>query len=425
MAFKRYAALLAGSALIGSLTFVQPAMAQEAAEPTQCVRTVQETIQVAKAGTVENPFRGLFGSYIQVRSADVAGIPDAELVNGNARVLQFTVPEDIAAGDYTVTLTSLFGTTATRTLTVTLEDKTVDKEEKFDCATITVGDVTVTTGKTATVEADVEDGATELTLNAPEGLGVTVRDNGETIDIDATDAEVKTYTVPFTYKAEGTNEEQEGSFQVTVVAQVVQTINDVTVTEGGDVSRDLTLTPGVSELKFTETHGLEITHENDKLTVNAGTVAANDYEVKFTYKADGEDKNGTFKVTVEKKADEDDENEVTQTIDDVTVIEGDSKTVDLTLADGVTELQFTETHGLEVKREGDKLTVIAGDVKPGEYTVDFTYKVDGDDEAKKGSFKVTVKAETDEDEDKDEPKENASSKASSNFRDSFKGLSSK
>lgn len=424
MAFKRYAALLAGSALIGSLTFVQPAMAQENTEPTQCVRTVEETIQVAKAGTVENPFRGWFGSVIEVRSADVAGIPDAVLVNGNAPVLEFTVPEDTPVGDYTVTLKSHFFTTEKRTLTVTLEDKTVEKEEKFDCATITVDNVTVTTGKTKTVEADVEDGATELTLNAPEGLGVTVRDNGETIDIDATDAEVKTYTVPFTYKAVGTEETQNGSFQVTVVAQVVQTINDVTVTEGDTETVDLTLADGVTDLEFTETHDLVITHENDKLTVNAGDVKPGAYDVKFTYQADGDTKNGNFKVTVEKKADQEPGTPVVE-IDDVTVTEGGSKTVDLALADGVTELQFTETHGLEVKHEDGKLTVDAGEVKADTYTVKFTYKVDGDDEAKEGTFKVTVKAETDEDEDKDEPKENASSKASSNFLGSFKGLSSK
>jgi len=306
MAFKRYAALLAGSALIGSLTFVQPAMAEEATEPAQCVRIVDEVIQVAKAGTVENPFRNWLGFVIQVRSADVAGIPDAELVNGNARVLQFTVPEDTAAGDYTVTLTSATGRTAEKTLTVTHEDKTVEKEEKFECATITVDDVTVTTGKTATVEADVEEGATELTFDAPEGIEATLGVDGETITVDATDAEVGTYTVNFTYKAEGTEETQNGSFQVTVVAQVVQTIADIKVTEGGTVSRDLTLADGVTELKFTETHGLEVEYEGGKLIVIAGDVAANEYDVKFTYKADGVEKNGEFKVTVKKK-DEDEE----------------------------------------------------------------------------------------------------------------------
>lgn len=299
MAFKRYAALLAGSALIGSLTFVQPAMAEETAEPTQCVRTVDDVIQVAKAGTVENPF--IFGA----ASATVAGIPAAKMVNGSASSIEFTIPEDTTPGKYTVTLKSVFGTTATRTLTVTLEDKTVDKEEKFDCATITVGDVTVTTGKTATVDAVVQEGATELTFDAPEGIEATLGVDGETITVDATDAEVGTYTVNFTYKAEGTEETQNGSFQVTVVAQVVQTINNVTVTEGDSETVDLTLADGVTDLQFTETHGLVITHENDKLTVNAGTVAANEYEVKFTYKVDGDTKDGSFKVTVKAKTDED------------------------------------------------------------------------------------------------------------------------
>lgn len=214
MAFKRYAALLAGSALVGSLAFAQPAMADETPEPAKCVRTVDDVIQVAKAGTVDNPF------LIGAASATVAGIPAAKMVNGYAPSIEFTIPEDTEPGDYTVTFKSLIGTTAKRTLTVTLENKTVEKEEKFDCATITVDDVTVTTGKTATVDAVVQDGASDLQVTAPEGLQeVTVGDNGETITIDATDAEVKTYTVDFTYKAEGTDETQNGSFQVTVKAE--------------------------------------------------------------------------------------------------------------------------------------------------------------------------------------------------------------
>src|SRR5699024_1665551 len=49
MAFKRYAALLAGSALVGSLTFVQPAMAEEAAEFSYAPVTVEKGQQADPA----------------------------------------------------------------------------------------------------------------------------------------------------------------------------------------------------------------------------------------------------------------------------------------------------------------------------------------------------------------------------------------
>ncbi|NLA57170.1 MAG: hypothetical protein GX859_12925 [Corynebacterium humireducens] len=373
MAFKRYAALLAGSAIVGSALLVPPAMAQEGGNETaavKCYKTETTEVTTIEAEPVtRSPYS------FRIQNYTVADDINITIKDTKANPLEFEVGDEVEAGTYKVTLHGRFGIIPLSEeidVEVTKNTETVTEKEEIGCATISIADVSLVQGE-EDIDVTVPDGASDLQINDVENLKFTVADDSKKVTINATDAEAKEYTVPFSYQAEGAEPEGSrltGSFKVTVTEKDDE---DDENGEGGNGG------------------------ENGE----GGNGGEN-----------GEGGNGEGGDTV-----------ITQTIDDVTVTEGEPKTVDLELKDGVTDLEFTETGDLEIKHEDSKLTVDAKDVKAGEYTVKFTYKVDGDDEAKEGTFKVTVKAETDE--DKDEPKENASSKASSNFLGSFKGLSSK
>ena len=216
MAFKRYAALLAGSALIGSLTFVQPAMAEEAAPEPAEFSYAPVTVEKGQQADSEAPS----GAGDCTRILPVNSNKDlAEKLGANV-----AIDTGVVTFDQTQTELATLPDAQEYDLQIacaiekegeTTEWKTTPLKVTVEEKDLTFADTPAKQGATVTVTKSSAPAKFENLKSTTEGFTLTTEDDGTvklTVGAAVTEGEK---TVDFTYEAYG-KKDLKGSVKVTV-----------------------------------------------------------------------------------------------------------------------------------------------------------------------------------------------------------------
>lgn len=213
MAFKRYAALLAGSALAGSALFAQPAMAEEAApEPAEFSYT-PVTVETGQQADSEDPS----GADDCTRILPVNSNKElAEKLGANVDIKTGVVTFDQTelealpeTGEYDLQIACAIDAVGEKTewkiapIKVTVEEKVLT----FNAITAEQGAAVTLTQATAPTKFENLEATTD-------GFTLTTEDDAVKLTVGAAVAEGEK-TVDFTYDAYG-KKDLKGSFKVTV-----------------------------------------------------------------------------------------------------------------------------------------------------------------------------------------------------------------